>query len=289
MRVLIATPCSGGMLTTGYLNSLLTTIEAVRVHKQQTANEFLKRNPPGPDIPPQQHANAIQPQFQEFLRLNTIDLGIHTMAGESLLPRGRNHLAQQTMTQQWDKLFFIDADAGWTTDDFFKIASSDKPIVVGTCPLKIFPISLNFLPFKNDEYYFKDAIRSIESLRAMKQGHGTSEIKVPFIGTAFMCIDVSVLKALAEVVPQYQYPNPMTSQLETHWDFFNCSPVNETYMSEDWGFCHLARTNGFDVYMNADVCIKHTGNWTFQAGQGLTLAQETTDVVSTVTQPPSEA
>ncbi len=36
-------------------------------------------------------------------------------------------------------------------------------------------------------------------------------------------------------------------------------------MSEDWGFCNLARECGFDIRIHADVIITHTGNHTFQA------------------------
>lgn len=283
--MLIATPAAGGMLTTQYFTSMLATQEKAREHKQAVAQKFLRDNPPGPNVPAEVHAQMLQPIFDQHMREHTIDLGIHTMAGESLLPRGRNHLAQQALTGQWDKLFFIDADAGWTPEDFWRVVSSNKMIVAGTCPLKIFPISLNFLPFKDDEHYFREAIRSPESLANLRAGHGADEIKIPFIGTAFMCINTEVLKRLAEVTPQYQYPNPMTANLETHWDFFNCSPVNETYMSEDWGFCDLARRNGFDVYMNSAVCINHTGNWTFKTGQRM----EIYDVAGANAQPPKQA
>lgn len=196
---------------------------------------------------------------------NSFHLGLYTLSNESLVARGRNHIAQVAVQGGWDKLFFIDADAGWSFDQFAAVATSPTLITAGTCPLKTYPISLNYLPFQDDEHFYKDAVRSPESLQAMRQGHGKPLIAVPFVGTAFMCIDTSVLKKLTETANPYQYPNPQSGNLETHWDFFKTEPVSKKYMSEDWGFCHMARANGFDVHIHADVIIQHVGSHVFKA------------------------
>lgn len=238
LKILVATPCGGGMVTTQYLTSFLFTTEGVTAVNARC------------------HQQGQPPAFH---------LGLYTLQNESLVPRGRNHCAQTALKGDWDKIFFIDADAGWTFEQFAAVATAPFPIVAGVCPLKTYPISMNYLPFQEDEHYYKDAVRSIESLWAMRQGHKSPYIKVPFVGTAFMCIDMAVLKKLSETCDPYQYPNPSTGQLETHWDFFKTAPVSKMYMSEDWGFCHLARKAGFDVHIHADVCITHTGSHTFRA------------------------
>ncbi len=233
MRILVATPAGGGMVTIPYLTSFLATVEGMSKVNQQHQAGF--------------------------------SIGLYTLTHEALISRGRNHCAQVALQGGWDKLFFIDADAGWTFDQFLAVVTAPHDIVAGTCPLKTYPISLNYLPFKDDEHFYKDSIRSIESLRAMRAGHNTPLIKVPFVGTAFMCISVSALRKLIEVCEPYQYPNPSTGQNETHWDLFQTKPIKKMYMSEDWGFCNLARENGIDVYIHADVCITHTGSHTFRA------------------------
>ncbi len=236
MKIMIGTPTNDGRVTIPYMNSFLGTIEAVAKVNQQN-----------------------------FPQGGGINVGLYTLTHESLVSRGRNHIAQAALTGGWDKLMFIDSDAGWTPEQFLAVVTAPHEIVAGTCPLKTYPISMNYLPFKDDEHYYKDAIRSVESLRAMRTGHGTPLIKVPFVGTAFMCIDTKVFTKLAEKAEPYQYPNPNTGQLETHWDFFKTHPVKKMYMSEDWGFCNLARESGFDIRIHADVIITHTGNHTFQA------------------------
>lgn len=235
MKILVATPASGGLLTVQYVASFLATTEAIA--KVNAQNGY-----PG-----------------------GIQMGLYTLTHEALVSRGRNHCAQVALMQGWDKLFFVDSDAGWSADQFLVVATAPVDICAGVCPLKTYPISLNYLPFKDDEHYHKDAIRSVESLAAMRAGHKSPLIKVPFVGTAFMCIDRKVLQKLAEVAEPYKYPSPVTGNLETHWDFFETKPIAKQYMSEDWGFCNLARKNGFDVNIHADVCITHTGNHTFRA------------------------
>ncbi len=233
MKIMVATPAGGGMVTTQYLLSFLSTMENVIRENAQKPNSY--------------------------------HLGLYTLANESLVPRGRNHCAQVALQEGWDKLFFIDADAGWTWEQFKAVADSPHPITAGVCPLKTYPISMNYLPFQDDEHYYKDAIRSMESLWNMRKGYGSPLIKVPFVGTAFMCISTQVLKHLSETCEPYQYPSPKTGNLETHWDFFKTAPVAKMYMSEDWGFCHLARQAGIPVHINADVVITHTGTHTFRA------------------------
>ena len=226
MKVLVGTPAGRGDVSTQYLYSFIAMMgDVIR--------------------------NGVEPH-------------LYTLSQESLLPRGRNHLAQVAMRGKFDKLFFIDADSGWTATDFLRLCGSPFPIVAGVVPLKVFPITLNYLPFKHDEKYFTNAARSLEGTERMRLGHNATEIPVAFTGTAFMCIDKQVLFKMAETEDTYQYPNPYTGELETHWDFFGAKPLKNTYYSEDWVFCHKARELGYDIRINTDVRINHVGNYTYR-------------------------
>jgi hypothetical protein len=242
LRVLIATPAAGAMVTLQYMLSFIATADGCRSRRQG------KRQ---------------------------IDLGLYTLGHESLISRGRDHCAAISMYQKWDKLFFIDSDQGWTYDNFEKIIESDKPIIAGVTPLKTLPIALNFLPKEDDETYFKDRMRSYESLLAMREGHGQAEINVGYVGTGFMCIDVAkVLMPLSEHADAFRYPNPATGQLITHWQFFKTQPINKRCLSEDWGFLNFARKHGIEPWINADVCVTHTGALTFDARMGANVTPE---------------
>ncbi len=226
MKVLIGTPAGQGQVSTQFMMSFITTLGA-----------------------------AIR---------NGITPVLYTLSQESLLPRGRNHIAQVAMKDKYDKLFFIDADSGWGPEQFLHIVASPFPIVAGCVPLKTYPIVLNYLPFKDDEKHFENALRTPEATQRLRAAHGKAEIPVAFTGTAFLCIDSVVLHKLSETAETYQYPNPMTGQLETHWDFFGGGPMHGTYYSEDWAFCKKARDAGFDVRINADIMINHVGTHVFQ-------------------------
>lgn len=226
MKVLVGTPAGNGWLSTQYVMSFISTLGlAIK--------------------------NGITPI-------------LYTLSQESLLPRGRNHIAQVCMKERHDKLFFIDADTGWFPEQFMHIVSSPFPIVAGCVPLKTYPIVLNYLPFKEDERFFVNALRTPEATRKMREAYGKAEIPVAFTGTAFLCIDVGVLDKLSETEATYQYPNPFNGQQETHWDFFGGGPMQGTYYSEDWAFCKKAREAGYDVRVNMDIMVNHVGNHVYQ-------------------------
>ncbi len=232
LRILIGTPAAGGLITLQYFLSMLQTVNRLSVNRREGERQ--------------------------------IDVGIYTLGNESLVSRGRDHIAAVALYQKWDKLFFIDADAGWSFEQFYAIAASDKPLIAGVCPLKVYPISMNYLPLPDDEHHYKENVRSLESLQKMRLGHGTSEINIGFVGTAFMCIDVArVLLPLSEIAAPFKYPNPATGKNRTQWQFFPTVPIKGEATSEDWGFVHLARKVGIEPFINADVVITHTGTHTF--------------------------
>src|SRR3990167_2439678 len=154
MRIMIGTPCGGGVVSTQYMLSFLTSHDAMNQHKHEIYRQLIQQFPGGFQEGNQQHINAMT----QAMNQHTMDIGIYTLTGESLLARGRNHIAAQMLYGGWDKLFFIDADTGWTWEDFKQIAMSPHPIIGGVVPLKMYPhaprtfeTSLNYLPFMEDE------------------------------------------------------------------------------------------------------------------------------------------
>lgn len=242
MRVLIATPAGGGMVNLLWAMSMIDTFY-----------------------------NSARLRAQKHY-----DIGLYTVGSESLIQRARNHFAQVALTSNWDKLLMIDADVSWTWPQVQAIIESDKAVVAAACPWKTYPLNLNYMPFSDDDQFHPDGLKSPEALKAMAEHYYPNpkteatkdvarEVSVPFIGTAFMCIKREVLIAMAETATSYMYPNPHSGHLESHWDMFETKPLNNVYLSEDWGFCHKARELGFGVYVNADVIVNHTGAHTFSA------------------------
>lgn len=260
-RILIGTPCGGGQCSVQYLLSLMETFQKVTEIKHQIfIRDNLRAARDNGVINEQNLAHLNQ---LEALKLVDLEIGIYTLSNESLLTRGRNHIAAVAIRGGWDKLMFIDADARWTPDQFFSVVGAPYDFVAGACPLKVLPIHLNYLPFAEDENYYKDAIRSVDSLLKMRDGHKKQYVPVAFIGTAFMALSRKVLLAMAEQSEEYQYPNPPTGRLHTHWNIFSAQPIDNKFMSEDWMSCHRARTLGFDVMLDTNVIIDHVGSMVY--------------------------
>jgi len=113
VKVLIATPCFGGLLTYTYTKALIETLHGCMQNRIPVAPFFL--------------------------------------ANESLIGRGRNTCAAFALKHGFSHLFFIDADIGWKFSDFSKVLGSGKQICGGFYPIKQYPLSLNHNEFEGTE------------------------------------------------------------------------------------------------------------------------------------------
>jgi len=266
MRVLIGTLMQQGQVYGTFHQSVIEVFQTAERHRQNVANEIVRQIPNFTLENPEHQAI-----FQANMAKNTIEIGQYTLGGESLLGRGRNHMAQVALTQGWDKLFFIDADEGFTWNDFASIALSEHKVAAGLVPLKAFPVPnsyetvLNYLPFLDDEPFFDDSIRNLKSTKRLARAKKSPWIEVAYTGTGYLCVDVSVFAKLAETADEYTYPNPQTGVPSVHWSFFDGGPMYGQYLSEDWTFCEKARKAGFKIMVNTDVFVTHTGPHTFRA------------------------
>lgn len=264
-RILIGTPAGYGNVSLQYMLSLLSVFQEVMAVKK---NIFIRDNLRAAKLNGMINEQNLQVlNHLEAQNLFDLEIGLYTLSNESLLTRGRNHIAAVAIRQGWDRLMFIDADARFTYHQFIKVVTSVHDLTVGVCPLKVFPISLNYMPFKDDPYFLKNDMRSVNSLLALRDGHKSNYIPVAFAGTAFMSISRKLLLASAEIAGEYQYPNPSTGYLHTHWNMFATEPMDGKFMSEDWYFCKKARDLGFQVMIDSDVIISHVGSWVFSPEQ----------------------
>ena len=227
MRLLIATPAFGGLVTTNYLRSMIDSVGVLYRDK--------------------------------------IDFSVLTVANESLISRARNGCATHAMEKGFDKMMFIDADIGWKWSDLLALVNSDKLVVGGTYPLKQLPLSLNYNVFPEHSSIFPNM--GIKSLAAHSQfqKHAdsvTGEIAVRDMPTGFLMIDTRVLHALADKVPKYTQ-HTVGQPDRVMYDFFPVRVREGIMESEDWAFCSLCRDNGIPVYLNTNIVCNHTGTYTF--------------------------
>ena len=236
MKLLISTPCAGGMLYEGYVASLLESIN--RAKDDQIIS----------------------------------DVQIHFQGKESLIHRGRDRAAKFFLEGDFDKLLTIDADISWTYEDFKRIVTSDKDLVGGIYPLKCFPIVANFNPLPDRGTELLKSERGIDLLAleefARKYADPeTGEAEVRHIATGFMCVTQEVFAKLSYSVEVYGSWDASSGQRKGFFHFYPSGVHDQILESEDWAFTRLAREAGFKAYLNTKVLLTHTGNHAFKLGQ----------------------
>ncbi len=227
MRLLIATPAYGGLVTTPYLQSL----------------------------------------YQSFFGLQRlgVEFGLTTIANEALISRARNTCAAVAMHEKYDKLMFIDADVSWKWEDLEALIRSDKPVIGGTYPKKSLPIEYNYNVLPLHRTAFANHNRRNPADHALLRSladPATGEIEVLHLPTGFLMIDVRVLHALKSKAETYRHLELGTIGGEV-WDFFPVRVRDKILESEDWAFCTMCRDSGIPVYLNTNVIVNHTGSYTF--------------------------
>lgn len=235
MKLLISTPCSGGMLYSKYVGSLMETMSTVL-------------------------AEGLLEGWQ-----------IHFQDKESLIHRARNRAATMCLEGGFDKLLTIDADISWTVADFKRVVFSDKPIVGGTYPLKSFPIVMNFNPLLDQGSELFSTFRGIDldAFSKFKEKYTDSDgiAKVRHLPTGFLCVSSEVLAKLSHTVEVYESFDSAKGERKKFFNFYPSDVKEGMLRSEDWSFCDLAREAGFDIHFDTKVIVTHTGNHDYRLGQ----------------------
>lgn len=238
MKLLICTPAYGGMVTTGYLRSLIPTIS--------------------------------------HLQSQGIEVTLHGPEGESLISRGRNTCAQFLIERDMDKLLFIDSDIVFTPEKVQMLIDSEAELVGGTYPIKAHPITLNFNPLQHQRDLFGDIREQDNYIEWVKKyaDPKTGEAEVEHLPTGFMLIDRNVFAKLSYKVPWYQTFHPETRARNQYFEFFPVGVNGHQYESEDWAFCRLAREEGVRVMLQTKAVCAHVGTHYYGLGQHIVVGQE---------------
>ena len=230
MKLLIATPCAGGLATTGWIESVIVAVCQLR------------------DLG---HEVVVKMQSKE-----------------SLINRARNTDATYALLNGFDRCLFIDSDIVFTYEQIKLLLDSKRDIVGGTYPLKNFPITVNFNPLPEQTDLF-GSHRQAENYAAWvrKYADEKGEAEVLHVPTGFLLVDTKVFAALTYKVPWYTNFNPDTRTHTQYYEFFPTGVIDNQLESEDWGFCRIAREHGYPVFLQTKIVCGHIGSWQFRLGQ----------------------
>jgi hypothetical protein len=219
-NVLIATP--GKQMHASYVKSLIKTI--TWLESVGFTYRFLTMG--GSFIPLTREITALD-RGPDFDKNNSLKLEYGTVGSK-----------QYT----YDKIFWIDSDIEWEVEDFKKLYESDFDVISGITALTSDGI-VNASNF-NQDYYSRGIERPTTNLHEFAFFGKVDPIEVFGVGFGFITMKSGVFESM---------DRPWFRIEHLSWD----NSELETYVGEDYSWCMNARRNGYKIYIDPTVKLKH--------------------------------
>ena len=254
VKIVIGTPCFGGMLHNGYFQSML-----------ELAVNFTKLN---------------------------IPFEMMTIGNESLIQRARNGIVAKFMADTTaTHLMFIDADITFSWVNIVKLLLSGKELCGGCYPKKAFnwdkikhqiqknpALSDDELMAKSLDYVFNPIYHKEGENVVIKLNNGMAQVKD--IGTGFMLINKSVINKMIAKYPETKFMNNVAGYGQNNvgdyfYALFDCciDPVSRVYLSEDYLFCKRWIDIGGELWLDLSTNLNHTGIIDYKGCLSITIGE----------------
>lgn len=147
----------------------------------------------------------------------------------SLIQMSRYHAVRSAIEYKCDAVFFVDSDLSFPDDALDRLVNHKKDIVAATYVSRRDPHPV--LGFVSDENGIKHGMTGLVSMYRMPIGFSLINIEV------FRCIS-------------------------RPWFPVIYSEVDDEFVSEDYGFCDLAREAGYELWCDLDLShqLTHIGS-----------------------------
>jgi hypothetical protein len=242
-RVMIATPCFGGLLTQGYVESIIKLIH--------------------------------------YAGQNGFEVRLALLGHDALITRSRNTLVAAFLDHpDMTHLMFIDADIAFEPESVSRLLDFEEDLVAGVYPLKVNDWAHGVE--RQQRYGEAPALASLAYVGTFCEGEALERrdgfATAIYAGTGFMLIRRRVLETLAEAHPELRYsgmhvfPRP-TRASERQFALFECMIEPETglYLSEDYAFCRRWLEAGGRIWLDTQSKLTHIGAHSFQGDTTLRL------------------
>ena len=236
--VLIATPCYGGLVSQGYMESVIQLM-----------------------------SYAAAQGFEVTLAMNGHD---------SLITRSRNKLVSAFLDMAHaTHLMFIDADIVFRPEYVGRLLKFDQDVTAGMYPIK--NIDWPLLQKRMGTAPTPEALAEaglnfvgtpcINNEREEKDGFVTGT----YAGTGFMMIKRAALKKMIASYPEtkyilaHTYPR-VAHQSDNQYALFECmiEPGSHAYLSEDFAFCRRWRETGGKIWLDTQSRLSHIGVYRYE-------------------------
>jgi len=255
VKILIATPCFGGLLHSGYLQSIV----------ELSVN---------------------------FTKLN-IPFEIITIGNESLITRARNGIVAKFMgNDDLTHLMFIDADITFPWFGIVRLLLADKDVAGGCYPKKSINwekvkrtvtknpnIEQKELIARSVDYVFNPVYYTTTDGQLVAQVEN-GLVRVKDVATGFMLIKKNVFTTLKYKYPELKYKNNVAgyhvgNSADNFYNLFDTDIDDESrvYLSEDYLFCKRWRNCGGDLWLDLSINLNHTGSIDYVGCLGMNIGQ----------------
>lgn len=204
-------------------------------------------------------------------RIPGLTLRIWTPPGDSLVPRGRNTLLHDWYSNTADDfLLTIDSDIDFRVEDILQTLAHRLPISAGRYAIK------------------QDELRwCLNNLPGEPVDPATGLQRVATTGTGWLCYHRSVIgrmMAAADYWPHWRVKFTSDQFNATRYLLYaHCVVLDlQTWpdrpegreLSEDWSFCYMAWTLGYDIWSDTNLNVLHCGSAMYpRAARRLTAAE----------------
>ena len=239
-HVFLATPCYGGVVTQGYMQSVIGIMQQA-----------------GP---------------------NGYDVTLALLGQDALITRSRNTLVAHFMANEAaTHILFIDSDISFDPTLVHRLIAADKDVVAASYPLKTYYWDAQAEQrLRRGEALDTVGLRYVGELceGALAERDGDLATAT-YVGTGFMLITRSAILGMINAYPETRYKTIhayMNKQScgESFYALFDCiiDPLTETYLSEDFTFCHRWRAIGGQIWLDTRSRLIHTGPTDFHGMPG---------------------
>ena len=226
--IYVATPCFGGLVTTGYMTSMI--------------------------------------KLMQYSEAHGFGVSINLLGRDSLITRSRNTLVSQFIRMEDATHFmFIDADLAFEPELVHRMLAFDEDVVGGMYPVKALrwdpsPLITEREPPQTATLQYVGKFCEGDELE--RRGPFATGV---YCATGFMMLKRRAIERLIEAYPQTAYTADhvyVANRDQTqYYALFECTidPVTREYLSEDFGFCRLWRAIGGKIWLDVEGALTHTG------------------------------
>ena len=176
-------------------------------------------------------------------------IALDVIPHDAFIGRARNLLVKRFLASPATDLVFIDADVGFSLDDFAKLCRPDVDMAMGLYCVK------------DDKRLAFPALMTVPEKRLPQEG-ANDLISLEYGPAGFMRVKRAVFEAMIAKFPEEYYEDGTEGKI---YDLFPCGRIGNSFIGEDISFCQRAKECGFDIWAVQGTNLLHSGEKTWPA------------------------